>query len=129
MKVDYRLASSGRAPFAFALGAHPIVVRGRPFPGLDTVVAEPRSAIGITRGGHVMRLLSTDGREGTSSGLTVSELARLLATLGCDAGAYLDGGGSATLATRDHTGRLVVRNALDHGEERAVSNGVAVYSR
>ncbi|MFI6470293.1 phosphodiester glycosidase family protein [Streptomyces sp. NPDC050516] len=129
VKVDYRLASSGRAPFAFALGAHPIVVSGRPFPGLDTVVAEPRSAIGIARGGHVMRLLSTDGREGTSSGLTVSELARLLATLECDAGAYLDGGGSATLATRDHTGHLVVRNALDHGEERAVSNGVAVYSR
>ncbi|MGW1871106.1 phosphodiester glycosidase family protein [Streptomyces mauvecolor] len=129
VRVDYHLASTTRAPFTFALGAHPIVERGRPFPGLDTVVAEPRSAVGAARGGHVMRLLSTDGREGTSSGLTVSELAGLLATLGCDTGAYVDGGGSATLATRDRTGHLVVRNALDHGEERAVSNGVAVYSR
>ncbi|WP_438289736.1 phosphodiester glycosidase family protein [Streptomyces sp. HUAS TT7] len=129
VRVDYHLASSSRTPFTFALGAHSIVEHGRPFPGLDTAVAEPRSAVGAARGGHVMRLLSTDGREGTSSGLTVSELARLLATLGCDTGAYLDGGGSATLATRDRTGHIVVRNALDHGAERAVSNGVAVYSR
>lgn len=129
VRVDYRLASSSRTAFAFALGAHPIVEHGRSFPGLDRVVAEPRSAVGIARGGHVMRLLSTDGREGTSSGLTVSELAGLLAAMGCDTGAYLDGGGSATLATRDHAGHLVVRNALDHGEERKVPNGVAVYSR
>ncbi|MFJ8387805.1 phosphodiester glycosidase family protein [Streptomyces sp. NPDC094438] len=129
VKVDYRFVSSSRVPFTFALGAHPLLERGRPSQDLDTVVAEPRSAVGIARGGYVMRLLSTDGRGGASSGLTVSELARLLAALGCDEGAYMDGGGSATLATRDRTGHVVVRNALDHGTERKVANGIAVYAR
>lgn len=129
VRLDYHFSSTSRVPLASALGSHPIVQHRRALPGLDKAVAEPRSAVGIAAGGRIMRLLSTDGREGTSSGLTVSELANLLAALGCDEGAYLDGGASATLATRDHTGRIVVRNALDHGAERPVPNGLAIYSR
>ncbi|MBV6696621.1 phosphodiester glycosidase family protein [Kitasatospora aureofaciens] len=127
--VDYRLASSVPVPFAFALGAYPLIRNGRLLAGLDAVTAEPRSAVGIAGGGRVVRLLSTDGREGASSGLTVSELADVLRALDCEQAAYLDGGASATLATRDPaTGHVRVRNHLDHDQERPVPNGIAVFS-
>ncbi|TDT98169.1 uncharacterized protein DUF2233 [Streptomyces sp. 846.5] len=127
--VDYRLESSGSVPFAFALGAYPLVRNHRPLPGLDGVTAEPRSAVCTADGGRTLRLLSTDGREGVSSGLTLSELAGLLGSLGCAEASYLDGGASATLATRDRaTGRFLVRNCLDHQQERPVPNGIAVFS-
>ena len=51
----------------------------------------------------------------------------MLRTLDCDEGVYLDGGGSATMATRDPgSGRMAVRNRLDQGYERPVPNGLAV---
>ncbi|MDH6126495.1 phosphodiester glycosidase family protein [Kitasatospora sp. GP82] len=129
-EVDYSFASSTKAPFAFALGSR-LLVRDRvALPDLDTAVAEPRTAVGIASGGHVLHLLSMDGREGTSSGLTVSELADVLRSLGCTEAASLDGGGSATLATRDRTsGHVTVRNNLSRGEERSVPNGIAVFPR
>jgi hypothetical protein len=127
--VDYAFESSAGVPFAFALGAYPLVRGHAPLPGLDTEVAEPRTAIGIAASGRVLHLLSTDGRENASSGLTVAELADLLRSLGCADGAYLDGGGSATLATRDlGGGRVRVRNNLDRGQERSVPNGIAVFA-
>ncbi|MFB7668508.1 phosphodiester glycosidase family protein [Kitasatospora sp. NPDC056138] len=129
VQVDYALESTAGVPFAFALGAYPVVRGHEPLPGLDTAVAEPRTAVGITAGGRVLHLLSMDGREGTSSGLTVGELADVLRSLGCTEAVYLDGGGSATLATRDPgTGMVRVRNNLDRGQERSVPNGIAVFS-
>ncbi|MEU6238105.1 phosphodiester glycosidase family protein [Kitasatospora sp. NPDC047058] len=127
--VDYRLASSSPVPFAFALGAYPLIRDHRPLPGLDDVTAEPRAAIGIADGGHTLRLLSTDGRSGTSTGLTLGELAGVLHSLDCAQASQLDGGGSATIATRAPvTGRAVVRNNLHHDQERPVPNGIAIFS-
>ncbi|MFJ1709316.1 phosphodiester glycosidase family protein [Kitasatospora sp. NPDC088346] len=130
VEVDYRLTSDGPVPFTFALGAYPLLRGGRPLPGLDTAAALPRSAVGLADGGHVLRLLSTDGREGDSTGLTLSELAEVLRSLDCEEASYLDGGASATLATRDPgSGRVTVRNHLDHDTEREVPNGIAVFAR
>ncbi|MFI9271300.1 phosphodiester glycosidase family protein [Kitasatospora sp. NPDC052896] len=127
--VDYRLASSPPVPFTFALGGYPLLDHGRPRPGLDTTVADPRSAVGVASGGRLLWLLSTDGREGTSSGLTIAELADVLNALGCADAVYLDGGASATLVTRSPTThRITVRNNLDREEERPVPNGIAVFS-
>ncbi|MGE7439629.1 phosphodiester glycosidase family protein [Kitasatospora sp. NPDC001175] len=127
--VDYAFESSTGVPFAFALGAYPLVRAHAPLPGLDTEVAEPRSAVGIAASGRVLHLLSTDGRENASSGLTVGELAELLRSLGCAEAAYLDGGGSATLVTRDQgSGQVRIRNNLDRGQERSVPNGIGVFA-
>ncbi|MEU9131675.1 phosphodiester glycosidase family protein [Kitasatospora sp. NPDC048540] len=126
--VDYRLVADSGRPFSSALGAHRLLAGGRPLPGLDREVAEPRTAVGLARGGRVLRLLATDGREHASSGLTLGELADLLASSGCEEGVYLDGGGSSTLVTRDPgSGRVAVRNRLDQGFERAVANGLAIF--
>ncbi|WP_079008383.1 phosphodiester glycosidase family protein [Streptomyces sp. XY431] len=129
VEVDYHLSSTNPVPYTFALGAYPLLRDHQPLAGLDNTTAEPRSAIGIADGGHTLRLLSTDGREGTSSGLTLSELAEVLRSLDCAQASYLDGGGSATLATRDtDTGRVTVRNSLAHQQERPVPNGIAIFS-
>lgn len=60
----------------------------------------PRAALGIGRG----RLLAVacDGRSSQDAGLTLEELATLLAHLGADTGLNLDGGGSTSLVARGH---------------------------
>ncbi|MFI5705364.1 phosphodiester glycosidase family protein [Streptomyces xanthochromogenes] len=129
VETGYRLASTARVPFAFALGAYRVLKDRRTLPGLDAVTAEPRTAVGIADRGQLLRVVATDGRESTATGLTLAELARLLRSLGCDEGVYVDGGASTTLATRDPaTGRTTVRNTLDHGQQRRVPNGIALYS-
>ena len=130
VQVDYGLVPSSGVPFAFALGAQPLVRSGQPVPGLDATTADPRTAVCIADGGHSLGLLATDGREGASSGLTLSRLADLLRSLGCTDAANLDGGASTTLVTRSPlTGRLVVRNTLANGQERPVPNGIAIFPR
>jgi hypothetical protein len=129
VSVDYTLASTSTVPFAFALGARPLVLAHRPLPDLDNGTAQPRSAVGISAGGHTLRLLSTDGREDTSGGLTMRELADVLDSLDCAEAVYLDGGASATLVTRDPaTGQDFVRNDLEEHRQRAVPNGIAIYA-
>jgi hypothetical protein len=127
--VDYRLTSSESVPFAFALGAYPLLRGGGALAGLDSTDIEPRSAIGLADGGRTLTLLSTDGREGASTGLTLTELARAVGDLGCPDGVYLDGGASATLVARDPaTGDLTVRNHLDHGQERRIPNALGIFA-
>jgi hypothetical protein len=124
--VEWSLTSTSPVPFAFALGAHRLLREHRPVPGLDTDTPEPRSAVGISDHGHTLRLLATDGRE-DSSGLTLRELADVLASLDCDQAAYLDGGNSTTLVTKDpDSGLPVVRNRLENGQ-RPVPNGIAIH--
>ncbi|MFE2853722.1 phosphodiester glycosidase family protein [Streptomyces lavendulae] len=127
VRISYDLDSGPGAPFRFALGAHTVLRGHRPLPGLDARTAEPRSAVGIGEGGDSLFLLVTDGREGTSTGLTVRELADVLRSLGCAEGLYMDGGASSTLAVRDRaTGTVAVRNHLQQGQERRVPNGIAI---
>ena len=56
----------------------------------------PRTAIGYTRDNHVI-LITADGREGSSIGLTLNELARLMQSFGCVNAMNLDGGGSTVM--------------------------------
>ncbi|MFD9569365.1 phosphodiester glycosidase family protein [Streptomyces sp. NPDC059982] len=127
VRVDYGLDAGSQTPFRFALGAHAVLRGGRVLSGLDARTAEPRTAVGIADAGNSLFLLATDGREGTSTGLTVRELAGVLQSLGCTEGLYMDGGASSTLATRDPgSGKVSVRNHLQQGEERRVPNGIAI---
>ena len=56
----------------------------------------PRTAIGYTADNHLI-LLTADGREGASIGLTLNELAKLMKQLGCVNAMNLDGGGSTIM--------------------------------
>ncbi|MEV7026647.1 phosphodiester glycosidase family protein, partial [Kitasatospora sp. NPDC093558] len=125
--VDYHLADRDGRPQRWALGASPILLDGSPLPGLDGSRREPRSAAALAP--HRLLLVSTDGRGDDSPGLTIRELADSLHDLGATTAVQLDGGGSATLVTRDpSTGHPTVRNRLD-GDQRPVPNGIGVFVR
>ena len=59
----------------------------------------PRTAIGYTKENHLI-MLTADGREGASIGLTLMELAQLMKEFGCINAMNLDGGGSTVMYVR-----------------------------
>lgn len=83
----------------------------------------PRTAIGVTEDGRLL-LVTVDGRQPMSGGMSLYELAQLMRQLGATDAINLDGGGSTTLAIR---GGLVV-NSPSEGKERPVANAVVVYA-
>lgn len=89
----------------------------------------PRNAIGITADGKVVVLLN-DGRQAPKSvGYTLYELAKMMKAYGCVDAIYLDGGGSATYASKSEgTDALTVKNSPSDGTERLVSSSLFFYS-
>lgn len=61
---------------------------------------QPRSAVGVSRDGRKVWFLVTDGRQETSRGLTLYQLARTLKEFGAWRAMNLDGGGSSTMYVR-----------------------------
>jgi hypothetical protein len=94
---------------------------------------DPRTAIGLTRSRHLIFFV-VDGRQpGISEGMSVPEVAHVLAgDYGIVDALGLDGGGSTTLAIADPTPRVVnvsvgVKDAP--GTERAVGSNLAVFAQ
>ena len=71
----------------------------------------PRTAIGYTKDNHLI-MLTADGREGSSVGLTLMELAHLMKELGCVNAMNLDGGGSTVMYVK---GQVVNRPPVQGG--------------
>jgi hypothetical protein len=127
VRIGYRL--TGKVRFRFAVGGFPILRGGRPLDGLDAAGPAPRTAAGVSRDGRHLYLAVVDGRSETSGGVTVAELASLLARAGASAGVNLDGGGSSAFVARGPgEASATVRNVPSDGRERAVANGIGVFS-
>lgn len=126
VQITHRLVGRGPGPLRFAVGGFPIVRDDEPVAGLDTVAVAVRTSAGIGGGGRLLYLLALDGAPG-QTGLTVRELAELMAQLGARDAMDLDGGGSSTLVTGDRYG-ATVRNHPSGGAERPVPNAVGVFS-
>lgn len=92
-------------------------------PGSDhfTLAPHPRTAVGLSADGRRLYLVVVDGRREGVPGVSLQELARLMAELGACAALNLDGGGSSAMWVRD---RIV--NQPSDGGERAVVNHLAV---
>ena len=71
----------------------------------------PRTAIGYTKDNNLI-MLTADGREGASIGLTLFELAYLMKDLGCINAMNLDGGGSTVMYVQ---GKIVNKPAVSGG--------------
>jgi len=94
--------------------------------GSFNVTRHPRTAIGIKPGGKVI-LLTVDGRNENSAGMSLFELRKILQWLGCTSSINLDGGGSTTLWVAGEEGNGVVNyptdnKKWDHNGERNVAN-------
>ncbi len=76
-----------------------------------------------------MIMLTVDGRQVDSRGVTQTEMGRMMAELGAANALNLDGGGSSTLLAREPGAATVqVENSPSDGSERPVPNGLAVYA-
>ena len=89
----------------------------------------PRNGIGLTADGKVVVILN-DGRQAPKSvGYTLYEYAKMMEAYGCVTAIYLDGGGSATYASKSEgTNALTVKNSPSDGNERLVSSSLFFYS-
>ncbi|MFE0106878.1 phosphodiester glycosidase family protein [Streptomyces sp. NPDC059009] len=123
------VAADSHIPFRFAVGGYPVLRSGQPLPGLDNAVSAVRTAAGITDHGRRLLLLALDGAPQYRTGLTIAEVAATMRQLGSDDAFSLDGGGSSTLVTRDPGAPgVTVRNHPTDAPERAVANGIGVFS-
>ncbi|PJE98449.1 multidrug transporter [Streptomyces carminius] len=113
-----------------AVGGRGVLVKdGEPqnWEGRPNNAAAPRTAVGFSRDGSTMHVLTVDGRQAASGGATLTELAVLMAGLGAYNALNLDGGGSSTLLARapgSDTPRL--ENSPSDGRQRGVANALAV---
>ncbi len=81
----------------------------------------PRTAVGVTAGGELL-LVTVDGRQRHSRGMSLPELAAYMVHLGAVRAINLDGGGSTTMVARG----LYV-NAPSDGIPNAVADALLVY--
>ncbi len=121
-----------------ALGGGPMLVRGGKVQRIRTPTLEeaptkwakrvaferhPRTALGWNK--QYVFLVEVDGRQlKLSEGLTLAELARFMARLGCEEAVNLDGGGSATFWFDGRT-----RNSPCDKRERDLANALIALRR
>jgi exopolysaccharide biosynthesis protein len=126
----FQRAEPLRAPEPWMTGAvsgWPMIVENcapvAQLPGSDhfTRAPHPRTAVGLSADGGQLLLVVADGRREGVPGLTLPELAQLLARLGACSAVNLDGGGSSAMWVRD---RIV--NQPSDLVERPVANHLAV---
>lgn len=80
----------------------------------------PRSAIGYTQGG-VLILVTVDGREQSSVGVTLGQLAMLMKNLECENAINFDGGGSSVMYVNGK-----ITNSPPTREGIAISNALTI---
>lgn len=78
----------------------------------------PRTAVGYTADNNLI-IVTVDGRESASVGMTLTELANFMKSIGCANAMNLDGGGSTVMYVNGHvvnhpqvTGGIALSNAL-----------------
>ncbi|MET8472481.1 phosphodiester glycosidase family protein [Streptomyces sp. NPDC006422] len=128
--VHHRLvAAHSRVPYRFAVGGYPVLRDGAPLPGLDAVTSAVRTAAGVGKHGRELILLALDGAPAYRTGMSIAEVAATMRSLGSDDAFSLDGGGSSTLVARAPGASSVsLRNHPSDPPERAVANGIGVFS-
>jgi hypothetical protein len=125
-----------RGPLRTLVGGWPRIVQAGRSVALDAASVEgtiprfsrarhPRSALGISRDSSTLYLVTVDGRQQASVGMTLEELADAMIALGAYEAMNFDGGGSTALVIRDS----VVNAPSDTSGERPVGNVVAVTRR
>jgi len=90
---------------------------------------QPRTAIGSTKDGKQVFLVTVDGRQNSSIGMTVRELAQFMMSLGAYNAINFDGGGSTTMvARRLGDTRLSLINTPSDGSQRKITSAMGVFS-
>ncbi|MEK8142061.1 phosphodiester glycosidase family protein [Streptomyces sp. M10(2022)] len=130
MAVRYRARTdSGAVPRTAVGGRELLVVDGAALnhDGEGNNTAAPRTAVGFSEDGRTMQVITVDGRQADSGGVTLTELGLMMRRAGSYSALNLDGGGSSTLVAREPgSDTLQVENSPSDGSERTVPNGLAL---
>jgi hypothetical protein len=111
-------------------GSSPLLLDGNiPHPfSYDSPGSHPRSAIGFDPTQSLLYLVTVDGRQNLSVGMTLTELAHFMKELGCLYALNLDGGGSTSMAVASHDASTVtVLNSPSEGRLRRISTGIGIF--
>ncbi|MCL1843095.1 MAG: phosphodiester glycosidase family protein [Defluviitaleaceae bacterium] len=111
-----------------AVGGYGMILQnGQPVSDVGRFVSgrHPRSAIGVTRDGHLV-LMAVDGRS-HSVGVTHAELGEILLRYGVTDAMHFDGGGSTTMVTSDPREGYTVVNTPSDGRQRNVINALGIF--
>ena len=95
--------------------------------GFDTSFsdsAHPRTAVGIAADGHTLIIVTVDGRQAISRGVSLTAMAGIMKRYGASEAMNLDGGGSTVMAVAG----IPVDSPGSSGVERAVADMLVVYS-
>lgn len=92
----------------------------------DIAGYNPRTAVGTSKDGNTMFLVTVDGR-GASKGMTQVELAHIMKEIGCYTALNLDGGGSTQMVGRI-AGEAELKILNTPSEIRKVVNSIGVIS-
>ncbi len=111
-------------------GYYALLVAGKNRGGMADL--HPRTAVGISRDGRYLILMTADGRQpGYSEGLTTAEAAEWMQRLGAYNALNMDGGGSSTLVMQGPGGKPELFNRPSGppaGVERRVANHLCVFA-
>lgn len=129
MEYRARTDDGGAVPDTAVGGRELLVVDGvaQNHDGEGNNTAAPRTAVGFSRDGRTMQVVTVDGRQADSGGVTLTELGLMMRRAGSYSALNLDGGGSSTLVAREPgSDALQVENSPSDGSERTVPNGLAL---
>lgn len=113
----------------FAVGAGTLLLKDGERTEITNNISgyQPRTAIGVNDDHTKIYLVTVDGRKANAKGVTLESLADIMAEIGADDAANLDGGGSTTLVIRSpYTGKQEVANTPSDNYLRPVANGMGI---
>ncbi|GGP06620.1 phosphodiester glycosidase family protein [Nonomuraea glycinis] len=129
VEVAYRPRASDGSQVKAAVGGNYVLVKDGQAQHSTDQAAHPRTAVGFSADGTTMHLLTVDGRQADSRGVTLDQLAAMMIELGAADALNLDGGGSSTMLAREPgQAGAQVENSPSDGGERHVPNGLALYA-
>ncbi|MGJ6979116.1 phosphodiester glycosidase family protein [Aestuariimicrobium soli] len=115
-------------PVDVAVGGSQWMIRDGVVSTVDEATAG-RTAIGVSKDGTRLKVVTIDGRAGDSHGMTIRELSAFMRDLGVWNALNLDGGGSTTLLARPAgTEALQLVNRPSDGSQRLDSNALVFTS-
>lgn len=118
----------------FVIGSGPYLVKdGEKFISMNqssrqATSRSPRTAVGVSKDGFNLFLVTVDGRQrGYSEGMTIEELADYFISLGADQALNLDGGGSTTMMIQEpDNNQPTLINRPANGTQREISTTLQV---
>ncbi len=121
LTVEYGLADPS---VQVAVGGNAPLLRNGEIKAPSDPAMHPRTAIGVDDDTGKVIIVTVDGRQSHSRGLTLRETAVLMKRLGADDALNLDGGGSSTMLAREAGEHSRIVNAPSDGHLRPVPNGL-----